>query len=451
MRTGHSASCLAFCPTARHATDLRRGTCLDFPRRDRTRFFIVPTMRGSQFWRRAAACLGSFFALAGMARAADATAAAATQPASPFLTRYASFTLGLEGIPELNQHSFLGVALWQWVLGILYVALACLVSWLIDYIFRNGLKKLTARTQSRYDDLALDAVKGPLRVLVFVLLLSAGLNVLELPAWVETWLLRAFMLLSGGALALMGWRAIDLFFDSQIQRAKPEERELREQLYPLLRKSVKTALVILAVLLVTHNMGLDITSLIASLSIGGLALGLAAQDTLSNLFGAVAVLLDKPFRVGDVVRMGDVEGVVERIGLRSTSVRSPDGHLVHVPNKTVGNATVINISEMPALRTLVNLQLTYDTPPHQLAEAMRLLEEILKADPDTRDHWMGINQFGSSAVVLHLRHWSVHTLDQKAHLAQMNRLHLAIKERFAAAHIEFALPSQTLYMKPPAA
>ena len=411
-------------------------------------------MKGFEFARRAflfLCVLGMAWSVWAANTAANATAAAPSDTSAnataQLFSKFASFTLGLDDVPLLNQHTFMGVALWQWALGAIYVALAYLFSWLVDYIFRHWLRRLARRTQTTHDDLILDAIKGPVRVLVFVLLHNVGLNVLELPPWVETWLSRAFMLVSGGALAFIGWRAINLYFAALISRAKPEEIELREQLYPLMRKAVKAALALITALLVTHNMGLNITSLIASLSIGGLALGLAAQDTLANLFGAVSVLLDKPFRVGEVVRLGDVEGLVERIGLRSTSIRSADGHLVSVPNKTVGNATIINISGMPARRTLFDLQLPHDIPTEKLRRAMTLLEEIFRTDKDTKEFWLAFSHFAPSALILHVRHWSRHTLDQKAHLMQMNGLHFAIKERFAAEGIEFASPSQTLYVK----
>src|ERR1051325_12133922 len=107
-----------------------------------------------------------------------------------------------------------------------------------------------------------------------------------------------------------------------------------EQLFPVIRKSLKLFVLVVAVLVTLDNIGVNITAAIASLSIGGLAIGLAAQDTLANLFGAVAVFVDKPFRIGDTIKLSDVEGTVESIGMRSTRVRNPDGFLVTVPNKT---------------------------------------------------------------------------------------------------------------------
>jgi MscS family membrane protein len=126
---------------------------------------------------------------------------------------------------------------------------------------------------------------------------------------------------------------------------------------PIIRNSLRVFVIIVAFLVTSQNLGLNITGLVASLSIGGLALGLAAQDTLANLFGAVSVLVDKPFRIGDRIQLDNVDGVVEQIGFRSTRVRNQDGYLVTIPNKAVGNATITNIALRANIRTLMNIGL----------------------------------------------------------------------------------------------
>src|SRR6185436_18500427 len=139
--------------------------------------------------------------------------------------------------------------------------------------------------------------------------------------------------------------------------------------------TLKVFIVVIAVLVTSQNLGLNITGVLASLSIGGLALGLAAQDTVANLFGAVAVFADKPFQIGDTIKLEGIEGTVETIGLRSTRIRNPDGHLITVPNKTMGNATITNITRRPTIRTIMDLGLTYDTPPAKVRRATEILNE----------------------------------------------------------------------------
>jgi MscS family membrane protein len=195
-----------------------------------------------------------------------------------------------------------------------------------------------------------------------------------------------------------------------------------------------------------QNLGVNVTAAIASLSIGGLAIGLAAQDTLANLFGAVAIFADKPFRVGDRIKLDTVDGQVETIGLRSTRVRSLDGHLITIPNKTMGSATITNVTARPNIKTEMNLGLTYDTPTAKVQRASALLEEIYRAHPLTSDVWISFNRFDASALNIYVVHWW-NGVEPKAHLAGMQELNLEIKRRFEAEGIEFAFPTQTVHLR----
>ena len=150
---------------------------------------------------------------------------------------------------------------------------------------------------------------------------------------------------------------------------------------------------------------MNVTGLLASLSIGGLAVGLAAQDTLSNLFGAVAIFADKPFRVGDRIQLDAIDGTVEAIGLRSTRVRNLDGHLVAIPNRTVANASIINVSKRPNIKTVMNIGVTYDTTAAQVERAMQVIREIYQPHPKTADLLICFNRFDSSSLNIQVVHW----------------------------------------------
>jgi MscS family membrane protein len=226
----------------------------------------------------------------------------------------------------------------------------------------------------------------------------------------------------------------------------PDNEQFGKQLLPLIGKSLKVFIVVIAALVTSQNLGFNVTGLIASLSIGGLAVGLAAQDTLANLFGAVAVLMDKPFKVGDRIQLDSLDGTVETIGFRSTRVRNLDGHLVTVPNKTMGNATITNITARPNIKTVMNVGLTYATPPEKIRRALQILEDIYQRHPKTSDFVMSFNKFESSSLNILVVHWWGDT-DFKAYLAGIQEMNLKLKEQFDAESIEFAFPTQTLYLK----
>jgi len=201
-----------------------------------------------------------------------------------------------------------------------------------------------------------------------------------------------------------------------------------------------------AAVLTADNLDIKITSLLAGLSVGGLALGLAAQDTVANLFGAVAIFLDKPFYIGDRILVEGVDGMVESIGLRSTRIRNGDGHHVTVPNKLMGNAIITNVTRRPTIKTEMNLGLTYDTPVEKVKRATAILEEVFRANPKTADLIISFNKFADSALNILVVHvWN--GTEAKEHFAAMQELNLQIKRRFDAEKIEFAFPTQTVYLK----
>jgi MscS family membrane protein len=285
------------------------------------------------------------------------------------------------------------------------------------------------------------------KVVAFVVLLNIGLNIFEWPDKAQNFLSHVLILVVACSVTYVILKFIDLLLGIWREKiVSPQDKQFAEQLIPFVSKVVKTALIIAAVLLTTENLGMDIKTLLAGLSVGGLALGLAAQDTVANLFGAVAIFLDKPFHIGDRIRVEGVDGIVETIGLRSTNVRNLDGHHVTIPNKLMGNAIITNITRRPTIKTEMNIGLTYDTPAEKVKRATILLEEIFHANPKTSELIISFNKFADSALNIFVVHvWS--GTDAKQHFAEMQALNLQIKARFDAEKIEFAFPSQTIYLK----
>jgi MscS family membrane protein len=221
------------------------------------------------------------------------------------------------------------------------------------------------------------------------------------------------------------------------RHAREADRKFNDQLFWVIRVSLNTFTIVVAILVTAQNMSIDITAAIASLSIGGLAVGLAAQDTLANLFGAVAVFVDKPFRVGDQIKLDGAEGVVETVGLRSTRVRNSEGHLIAVPNKTMGNATITNITQRPNIKTVMNFALPHSLPNDKIKRALTLLGEIYRHHPMTQDVWVSFNQFTGANLNIQVVHWWKGT-DYQKYLAGIQEMNLAVKDRFDAEGIPFA-------------
>jgi MscS family membrane protein len=355
-------------------------------------------------------------------------------------------TFGLDRMDWL-QVRILSIPLYQYFASLIYVFLALYLSKLIDILVRGRLRRWLERSPSKLNTLLVGLIRGPIRVVVFVVLLHLGLMVFEWPDWLQVVLSRGLLIAVAISLTYLALKVVDLLMGYwKAQATEDADPTIYRQLFPILRKSIQFFIVIVAVLVTSQNLGVNITGLIASLSIGGLALGLAAQDTLSNLFGALAVLLDKPFRIGDRIQLDGVDGVVESIGFRSTRVRNLDGHLVTVPNRTIGNATITNISLRPNIRTLINIGITYSTPAEKVKQALTIVEEVYRSHPMTQDAWISFNKFGDFSLNIFVVHWWKSTV-YKDYLAGMQEMNLQLKQRFDDVAIDFAFPTQTLHLK----
>jgi len=357
-------------------------------------------------------------------------------------------TFGLDKVFFLREHELLGQPLWKYLASLVYILLVFYISKFLDYLTHAWLKRWSAGTGVKFNDLVVGLLRGPVKVLAFVVFLNIGLDLFDWGLAAQSYLSKGFILVAAFSLTYVSLKSIDLLVELWRQRtAADADKAFDEQLFPVISKSLKIFAVIVAVLVTASNLHMNITGALASLSVGALAVGLAAQDTLANFFGAMAVCIDKPFRIGDQIRLDGVDGTVESIGLRSTRVWSVEGHHVTIPNKTVGNATITNVTRRPNIKTEMNLGLAYDTPAETVRRALKILEEIYRAHPMTADLTVSFNKFADSSLNLQVVHWWKGT-DGRAQLAGMQELNLAIKARFDAEGIRFALPAQAFYLKP---
>ncbi|MDB6041245.1 MAG: Low conductance mechanosensitive channel YnaI [Verrucomicrobiales bacterium] len=355
-------------------------------------------------------------------------------------------TFWLDQITPLRQLLF-GFPLWEYIAIAIYAAIAFLVARILDYLIGVRLQSWAAKTTTKVDDWILRLLHGPLKLIVFIIFLHIGLEVFHWPTWIAVWLKKGLYVIIAFSITYMVLRVVDLLISHwRVRAATKEDTTFNEQLFPIVSRSLKTFVILVAVLVTADNLQINIRSAIAGLSIGGLALGLAAQDTVANLFGAVAVFMDKPFKLGDAVRVESFEGNVEAIGLRSTRIRNPDGHLITVPNKTMGNAVVTNLTRRPNFRTMMNIGITYDTSSAKLEEAVAILNDVLAKEALTHDRIVSFNRFADSSLNIQVLHW-MKTTDYKEYMRVLHVMNMAIKQRFDAAGIGFAFPTQTVYLK----
>jgi MscS family membrane protein len=341
----------------------------------------------------------------------------------------------------------LGNPIWLYIASLIYVVFAFYVSKLLDYTLQVQLRKWAARTRTKLDELMLELLHGPVKVICFVVLLHVGLGLFSWSGREATLISNILKIIVAATLTYVAIKFVDLMMGLWQKRVEiSQDGMLDMHLFPILRKTFKIFVVIVAVLVTSQNLGMNVTGLLASLSIGGLAVGLAAQDTLSNLFGAVAIFADKPFRVGDEIQLDGIQGTVEVIGLRSTRVRNLDGFLVSIPNKNMANANIVNVSKRPSIKTVMNIGVTYDTTSPQIERAMQIIDEVYRPHPKTADLLISFNKFESSSLNILVVHWW-NSKNMKEYLLGVQKLNLELKRRFDEEGISFAFPSQTVYLR----
>jgi small-conductance mechanosensitive channel len=202
---------------------------------------------------------------------------------------------------------------------------------------------------------------------------------------------------------------------------------------------------IVVVLMMLDNLGINVTTLIAGLGIGGVAVALAAQNVLADLFASLAIALDRPFRVGDSIVIDEFTGTVERVGLKTTRLRSLSGEQLVFSNADLLSSRIRNFGHMKERRVAFSIALTYRTRPADLRRLPAIVQAVVDSEPSVRFDRGHFSRYGDSAVVFDIV-YHVLSPDAKLHADVQHRINLALYERFAAEGIEFAYPTQMLYV-----
>lgn len=232
-------------------------------------------------------------------------------------------------------------------------------------------------------------------------------------------------------------------------KAEKSHSKLDDMLIPLIRKSLRVTIIVLLLVQVTQILSdKPITSIIAGLGIGGLAVALAAQDTIKNFFGSIVLFIDKPFEMGDRIVVDNRDGVVEEVGIRSTKIRTLEGHLVTLPNGKLADMTIQNISRRPFIRRLFDLMIPHDTPPEKIEKGITRIKEILADHEGLRPEFpprVHFNDFKADSLNIRVAYW-YHPPNYWDFMAFSEKVNLRIMRAFEAEGIVLAVPTQTTYL-----
>ena len=350
-------------------------------------------------------------------------------------------------MPEWFTDTYIGVEVGQWIgLGVLIVV-AGLAQLLVHQTIKLYVRGRVAKVDPELWERERGRLGRAITALVVAMTARLGFPALGFHDTVESIVAQAASLLTAGALLLVGLRAVDIFTDGLRRRAAKTESRLDDQVVPLAGTILRAAVVLFGVLLVLGNLGVNVTSLVAGLGLGGLAIALAAQDSIRNLLGGVTIIADRPFQVGDVVVVGTVEGTVEHVGFRSSRVRTFYDSVVTVPNARIVDAHVDNMGLRQWRRYNTTLGLSYDTKPDQIQAFVEGIRALIRANPGTRkDYYMvEFHGFGAASLDI-LVYCFINASNWNDELRIRHVLNLDIKRLAEDLGMEFAFPTQTLHI-----
>ena len=344
---------------------------------------------------------------------------------------------------EILEKTYYHNTLQEWGLAFLIILGSILFARIVYWVIKRYVKAHTAKTASKLDDLLVDLIEEPIFVFIVLIGISIGIERLTFPDWLDGWMNKVIYVAFTITVTWLIARVIDsIIREYVVPLTQKSENDLDDQIVPIARKGVKSIIWILGILLALNNAGYDVAALLAGLGLGGLALAMAAKDTVANIFGGLTIFLDKPFVLNERIKISGNDGVVEEIGVRSTRLRTLEGRLLIVPNHHFTDNIVENVSSEPSRKIVLKLGLTYDTTPDNLRKAMNILKEIHANEQGVLEkNWLSFNDFGDFALGITF----IYFIEPESDIADVqSRVNLLILERFNAEGLSFAFPTQTI-------
>ncbi|MHC4573775.1 MAG: mechanosensitive ion channel family protein [Planctomycetota bacterium] len=359
----------------------------------------------------------------------------------------------------VNYEIIKGNAFWRFGLVLLVIIAAMAGGRIIQYALKGYASRIEARKGTNLVTLLLKTLANPVYVAVF----AAGILLCKAPLYFddlggirlsveESWSALA-RVVGAIAVAYALYRLVDVIEYYLGRLVGKTETKLDDMLIPIVRKALRITIAIIAVLLIAENVlgGDKVRSLLFSAGIGGIAVALAAKETVANFFGSVTIFADRPFQINELVKVDGHFGPVEDVGFRSTRVRTLEGHLITIPNSVIANSIVENVGRRPFIRRTSNITITYDSGHTKARRAVEVIKQVLAAvpaintDPEKPPR-VYFSDFNDWSLNIYMSYW-VKPPDYWVYHEVNERVNIEIMKRFEAEQIEFAFPSQTLYVR----
>jgi len=313
------------------------------------------------------------------------------------------------------------------------------------------IKRLSQFFPEEVRPCVLDQPKTAYSLIILWVVCSIGFQFVSVGEEWQIFLYQPLKVILAFSLLQLSWQFVDILEKIIILNLRGDKEKtypinsVTKHLLPSSKTILKTLLAVISVLTLLQHSGFNVTSLLASLGIGGIAIALAAKETLSNFFGGFTVIVDKPFSVGDWIVCNDMEGTVEDLGFRSTKVKTFYDSLLTIPNSVISESIIDNLGKRQARRTRVILDITYETPPEKIEAFVEGIKNIIKSNPCTRKDYYQcyFSAYGSHSLQI-LLNFFLRVTDWDSELLQKQNIFLEILRLAKELEIDFAFPTQTL-------
>lgn len=333
------------------------------------------------------------------------------------------------------------------MISIFIFVVALMASNLLNKLIIKLLQKITQKTTNNVDDKLLSIIEAPLRMSIILFGFYMSKEWLKIPK-IDTFLNS---IIKTSVTIIIFWilyKSVHSFSFILGKFSSKFGKKLGEDIENFIVKTLKIFIVVVAAMSILQGWGINVSAFIASLGLVGMAFALAAKDTAANLFGSLVIFTDRPFKIGDWIQTPQVEGTVEKIGIRSTRVRDFTQALTSVPNAVIANSAIINWSKMGKRRIKTRIGLTYKTTSEQMQNILKDLREMLRNHKDIHQDTIMINfdEFESSALSIFCYFFTT-TTNWAEFLAIKEDINLKIMGIIEANKANFAFPSQSLYVE----
>lgn len=331
---------------------------------------------------------------------------------------------------------------WLTAVGLTSTAMAFFLA--TKRIFLRRMAVFAQKTETFVDDLVVEVLGGTRFFTLLIISLYVGAQALSITPRIESYLrpvLIVTLLIQG---ALWGSKAISALLNQAVEKRKDEDAASATAL-GVMGFSAKMVLWTIFLLLTLDNLGVNVTGLVAGLGVGGIAVALAVQNILGDLFASLSIVLDKPFVIGDFLIVGEHLGTVEHVGLKSTRIRSLSGEQLVFSNTDLLKCRIRNFKRMEERRVVFSIGVTYQTPHPKLEAIGLMLKEIVEGNPNVRFDRAHFKEFADSALVFEVVYYLLDP-DYNLYMDTQQAINLEIFRRFEGEGIAFAYPTRTVYL-----